>query len=102
MQNQTRGNLVRTLREQAGLSQEELAGHAQVSRATVQNIERDRREPRRAVLRRVAEVLGVDAATLTPAIEEPALTSEQIAEKRTELLDALARLDEIEKGRSVG
>lgn len=101
MQNQTRGNLVRTLREQAGLSQEELAVRAQVSRATVQNIERDRREPRRAVLRRVAEVLGVDVATLAPAVEPP-LTSEQIAERRAELLDALARLDEIEKGRSAG
>lgn len=97
MQNQTRGNLVRTLRERAGLSQEELAVRAQVSRATVQNIERDRTDPRRAVLRRLAEALGTDVAALSPV--QP-MTLEEIAERRAELLDALAKLDEIEKGQS--
>jgi transcriptional regulator with XRE-family HTH domain len=99
MQNQTRGHLVRTLREQAGLSQEELAVRAQVSRATVQNIERDRVEPRRAVLRRIAEALGTDVAALSPA--QP-MTLEEIEEKRSELLAALAELDALEQGRNVG
>lgn len=99
MQNQTRGNLVRTLREQAGLSQEELAVRAQVSRATVQNIERDRVEPRRAVLRRLAEALGTDVAALSPA--QP-LTLEEIADKRAELLAALAQLDALERGEELG
>jgi len=99
MQKQTRGNLVRTLREQAGLSQEELAVRAQVSRATVQNIERDRVEPRRAVIRRLAEALGTDVEALTP--DRP-LTAEEIADKRSELLAALAELDALEHGRDVG
>ena len=100
MQNPTRGHLVRTLREQAGLSQEELAVRAQVSRATVQNIERDRtEEPRRAVLRRLAEALGTNVAALSPA--QP-LTLEEITAKRAQLLAALAELDALEQGRNVG
>ena len=99
MQNQTRGTLVRTLREQAGLSQEELAVRAQVSRATVQNIERDRVEPRRAVLRRLAEALATDVAALTP--DQP-MTLEEIADKRAELLAALAQLDALERGEELG
>ena len=99
MQNQTRGNLVRTLREQAGLSQEELAVRAQVSRATVQNIERDRTDPRRAVLRRIAEALGTDVAALSP--DQP-MTLEEIEARRAELLAALAALDALEQGRNVG
>lgn len=71
MQKPTLGKLVRDLREQAGLSQEELAVHAQVSRATVQNIERDRVEPRRAVLRRIAEALGTDVVTLNQSLAPP-------------------------------
>lgn len=106
MQNPTLGNLVRHLREQADLSQEELAARAQVSRATVQNIERDRREPRRAVLRRIAEALGTDVASLnqslTPAETAPPMTEEEIAERRAYLLAALAELDELEHGRDVG
>ncbi|MFI6681923.1 helix-turn-helix transcriptional regulator [Kribbella sp. NPDC050469] len=99
MQKPTRGNLVRTLREQAGLSQEELAVRAQVSRATVQNIERDRTDPRRAVLRRLAEALGTDVAALTP--DQP-MTLEEIADKRAQLLAALAELDALERGQDVG
>jgi transcriptional regulator with XRE-family HTH domain len=71
MQKPTLGKLVRHLREQAGLSQEELAVHAQVSRATVQSIEGDRRAPRRAILRRVAEALGTDVVTLNQSLTAP-------------------------------
>lgn len=89
---------MRAMREQAGLSQEELAVRAQVSRATVQNIERDRTDPRRAVLRRLAEALGTDVASLTPA--QP-MTEEDIAERRAQLLAALAELDALERGEDV-
>jgi transcriptional regulator with XRE-family HTH domain len=107
MQLPTLGSLIRSLREQAGLSQEELAARAQVSRATVQNLERDRREPRRAVLRRIAEALGTDVAALNQALTiaetpPPPMTEEEIAERRAYLLAALAELDELERGQNAG
>ena len=90
------------MREKAGLSQEELAAKAQVSRASVQNWEGGRTTPRRAESRRLAAALGVDVATLTQAGEDAPLTLEQIAEKRAELLRALAELDALETGESAG
>lgn len=102
----TLGSLIRSLREQAGLSQEELAVRAQVSRATVQNLERDRRDPRRAVLRRITEALGTNVTALNQAltteVAPPAMTEEEIAERRAYLLAALAELDALERGRNAG
>lgn len=60
----TLGSAIRHLREQADLSQEELAAKAQVSRASIQNWEGDRRQPRRAELRRLAAALKVTEADL--------------------------------------
>lgn len=60
----TLGSAIRHLREQADLSQEELAAKAQVSRASIQNWEGDRRQPRRAELRRLAAALRVSEADL--------------------------------------
>ena len=102
---ETLGSTLRHLREQADMSQEELAAKAQVSKNTIQNWERDRSEPRRAQFRRVAAALGMSAdalKALRPVSEESPLTLEQIAEKRAELLNALAELDKLEKGQSAG
>lgn len=96
------GSTLRSLRTQAGMSQEELASKAEVSRASVQNWEGGRREPRRAELRRLAAALGVDVATLTQAGEMTPLTREQIAERRAQLLSALAELDRLERDQSTG
>jgi DNA-binding transcriptional regulator YiaG len=57
------GSTLRRLRERADLSQEELAAKAQVSRASIQNWEADRRAPRRAESRRLAAALGVSGVT---------------------------------------
>lgn len=64
MGTETLGSTIRNLREQADLSQEELAAQAQVSRASIQNWEGDRRQPRRAELRRLAAALHVSEAFL--------------------------------------
>lgn len=58
------GPMLRDLREQAGLSQEELASKAQVSRASIQNWEGNRTAPRRAESRRLAAALGVSVDAL--------------------------------------
>jgi predicted ATPase/transcriptional regulator with XRE-family HTH domain len=56
----TRGERVRRLRRDAGLSQEELAARAGISLRSVSNLERDApHAPRRETLRLVAEALGV-------------------------------------------
>lgn len=74
------GNLIRHLREQAALSQEELAVRAQVARTTIQNVETHRRVPRSSGLRRIAAALGVDVSVLLgaksgDAAEPPAAVS---------------------------
>lgn len=61
------GAALRSMREQAGLSQEELAAKAQVSRASIQNWEGNRTAPRRAESRRLAAALGVSVDALKPA-----------------------------------
>lgn len=53
------GPAIRTLREQAGLSQEDLAGRAELDRTYVSGIERGRRNPSVKSLQRVANALDV-------------------------------------------
>jgi transcriptional regulator with XRE-family HTH domain len=65
MGNTTLGGLIRSLREAADLSQEELAARAGVSRGSIQNWEGDLRKPRRAEFRRLASALGTTAAELS-------------------------------------
>lgn len=89
---------IRSAREKRGWTQEQLAVHADVSRSTIQNLENGRRQPHRASLRRIADTLGLDVAALNPA--QP-MTLEEIADKRSELLAALAELDALERGEDV-
>lgn len=97
MQQTPLGSLVRHLREQAYLSQEELAARAQVSRATIQNIESNRRIPRRAGLRRIATALGVDVAELQAAIPDAGGTEDtaDLVIRRRDLEEGLAELQGI-------
>jgi len=67
----------------------------------VQNIERDRREPRRAVLRRIAEALGTDVESLNQTLTPARMTPEQVEERRAYLLAALAELDNLEQEREI-
>jgi len=93
------------MREQAGLSQEELAAKAQVSRASIQNWEADRTAPRRAESRRLAAALGITVDTLKAHAREDQVDNEEIREAlraamqltdpeemRAALLEILARM----------
>jgi transcriptional regulator with XRE-family HTH domain len=70
---QESGRTLRQLREQARLSQEELAAKAQVSRASVQNWEANRTTPRRAETRRLAAALGLTEQDLLAHVGRPVL-----------------------------
>jgi transcriptional regulator with XRE-family HTH domain len=96
---------LRDLREQAGMSQEELAAKAQVSRASIQNWEAARTAPRRAESRRLAAALGttvdalkahagedqVEAQEIRDALQA-AMELEDPEEMRAALLELLARM----------
>lgn len=58
------GPAIRNLREQAGISQEELAGRAELDRTYVSGIERGRRNPSVKSLQRVADALDVGLEVL--------------------------------------
>lgn len=98
------GQQLRDLREQAGLSQEELASRAQVSRASIQNWEGNRTAPRRAESRRLAAALGVsvdafkrtrgeqvDAEEVRAALQA-AMEIDDPVEMRAALIQLLARI----------
>lgn len=104
MTTESLGSALRRLRERADLSQEELAAKAQVSRASIQNWEGDRRAPRRAEARRLAAALGVSdiasqesADDLAEVIEARRLLTEALSlkdpgEMRAAITNALAHL----------
>jgi len=56
---------LRELRENAALSQENLAKKAGVSRATIADLEADKRPARPSTRRKLAEALGVSPQELT-------------------------------------
>lgn len=78
MAEETLGSTLKSLRSKAGMSQEELASKAQVSRASVQNWEGDRRQPRRAEARRLAAALGVNVEDLKAGTERERLDAQEI------------------------
>lgn len=116
MGTETLGSMIRRLREQADLSQEELAAKAQVSRASIQNWEGDRRQPRRAELRRLAAALRVSEAELKAvaagddADENTRLRAEnaelraqrdkEVGELRGELLELRAEIERLRNVRN--
>ena len=57
------GEILRRLRVDAGLTQEELSEIARISVRTVSNLERGTRAPRITTTRLLAAALGVDEAT---------------------------------------
>jgi transcriptional regulator with XRE-family HTH domain len=58
------GTLLRSLRQQAGLTQEELAGRARLAVRTIRYLERGQRRPLPSTVRLLSEALGVDGAAL--------------------------------------
>ena len=65
------GETLRRLRMEKGLSQQQLADRLHVERSTFSNWEAGRRMPDAAMVSQIAEVLGVDAAVLLSAAEDP-------------------------------
>jgi transcriptional regulator with XRE-family HTH domain len=63
------GTQVKKAREQALLTQEELAERAGIGTATLNRIEKDRVEPHFRTIRKIAKALGVDAKELIPEEE---------------------------------
>lgn len=63
------GAQVKRAREQALLTQEELAERAGIGTATLNRIEKDRVEPHFRTIRKIAKALGVDAKELIPEEE---------------------------------
>lgn len=61
------GTQVRRAREQALLTQEELAERAGIGTATLNRIEKDRVEPHFRTIRKIAKALDVDARDLIGA-----------------------------------
>ena len=60
------GMQVKTVRERALLTQEELAGRAGIGTATLNRIEKDRVEPHFRTIRKLAKALDVDPLELLP------------------------------------
>jgi transcriptional regulator with XRE-family HTH domain len=63
------GDNVRAAREQAGLSQEELARACLIRRSTISRIEKGEQEPRVTTLLAFSRALGVSFGTLTAGVE---------------------------------
>jgi transcriptional regulator with XRE-family HTH domain len=64
--------LLRKVRETAGLSQEQAAERAGVSRVSIARFETDARVPTLGVLYKLAEAYAVDVCDLLPKPTEPA------------------------------
>jgi transcriptional regulator with XRE-family HTH domain len=60
------GMQVKTVRERALLTQEELADRAGIGTATLNRIEKDRVEPHFRTIRKLAHALDVDPSELLP------------------------------------
>jgi transcriptional regulator with XRE-family HTH domain len=71
------GFAIRDFRIKAGLSVDELAQRTCISAPHIRNIEHEHREPNPVHLHKIAEVLGVRAASL---VRDPSLLSGQAAE----------------------
>ncbi len=64
------GRVLRTHRESAGLSQEEVAAKAGITREYVSHIENNRSSPTVDVLMRICKAIGVPASDVVAEIEE--------------------------------
>jgi transcriptional regulator with XRE-family HTH domain len=86
---------LRSIREQAGYSQQQLADESGVSQHTISELELGRRKPQRRTLIKLARVLGVEVRDLTaPTLREWALAATE--EEFDQRLEA-ANLDQVLK-----
>ncbi len=64
------GTELRKARQKAGLTQEQVAARARISREYVSQLERDRQSPTVETLLRVCRILGTSAARIIAKVEE--------------------------------
>ena len=74
----TVGDVVRKLRDRAGLSQEQLSERADINKSTLNDVERDTGNPTQRTLMRIAAALQVSVADLHTLAETTALTQEEV------------------------
>ena len=65
MSRRTNGASIRAIREPLGMKQHELADAAGISRSHMNKIEQDVEQPSPAVIRKIADALGVPLAAIT-------------------------------------
>jgi transcriptional regulator with XRE-family HTH domain len=101
----TKGELIRTLRNRCGMTQEHLAAKAGISEWQLSRIECGKAEPSRDTLERVAPWLGVtvayfDAQALGEAVAQRATdpTARTVVERVLALHDRIATMSETELG----
>jgi transcriptional regulator with XRE-family HTH domain len=87
------GAHLRVLRTSAGLSQEDLAGAALLSKDTVSRIERGATSPRAETLLRLADALGVSADAFFDTVEAASTDTPERLNLRMQLNDKLVELD---------
>ena len=87
MNTESAGQKIKSLRLQAGMSQEELAEQTQLSPRTIQRIENNETTPRGDSLKRIATALGVTVSAFiitepevlpAPALKEPSLKEDKL------------------------
>jgi transcriptional regulator with XRE-family HTH domain len=64
------GDELRNARRKAGLTQEQVAARARISREYVSQLERDRQSPTVDMLLRVCRILGTSASTIIAKVEK--------------------------------
>lgn len=63
------GDELRRARRAAGLTQEQLAAKARISREYVSQLERDRQSPTVDMLLRICQILGTSASQIIASVE---------------------------------
>jgi len=69
------GDELKKARLQAGLTQEQVAARARISREYVSQLERNRQSPTVAMLFRVCRILGTPASKVIAAVEKTRLVA---------------------------
>ena len=63
------GEELRRARDEAGLSQDEVAARAKIDRSYLSQLENDKKSPTLDLLMRVCEAIGIKASTLVARVE---------------------------------
>lgn len=64
------GDVLRSARQKAGMTQEDLAFEAKLDRTYISHLENDKKSPTLETLLRLGDALGVAASTLVARVEQ--------------------------------